>query len=160
MEPCVTPVDSSPSLVFGGNVLSVQIMTFVQPVTMETSITWDTDSTGSPPRAVRGWSTLQCLMIFFFPGPTINLIKYPQCRCIISVQSFAYNMREEVYASSRMHKRGRICLYTPRRSVAWQQLNFKSSQMFKKIQYIYSVEFGQISKESDPIQKLWNVYVM
>lgn len=39
MEPCVTPVVSSPSLVFDGNVLSVQIMTFVQPVTMETSIT-------------------------------------------------------------------------------------------------------------------------
>lgn len=39
MEPCVTPAVSSPSLAFAGNVLSAPIMTFAQPVTMETSIT-------------------------------------------------------------------------------------------------------------------------
>lgn len=61
MEPCVTPAVNSPSLVFAGNVLSAPIMTSVQPVTMETSITWDTGSTGSPPQAVRGWLTQQHL---------------------------------------------------------------------------------------------------
>lgn len=48
----------------------------------------------------------------FFPWTHLNLIKYSQCRCIISVQSFAYNIREEVYASS-IKERQNLSLYSP-----------------------------------------------
>lgn len=54
MEPCVTPAVNNPSLVFAGNVLNAPITISALLVTMETSITLDTGSTGSPPQAARG----------------------------------------------------------------------------------------------------------